>query len=65
MALINRTNDTVTVSRKDWDGLVKDVQELKEMVAGIASAMSSMAEASSMLSNSPIGKMLGNMFPDA
>ena len=64
MALINRTNDTVTVSRKDWDGLVKDVQELKEMVAGIASAMSSMAEASSMLSNSPIGKMLGNMFPD-
>lgn len=65
MALINRTNDTVTVSRKDFEGLQRDVQELKEMVAGIASAMSTMAEASSMLSNSPIGKMLGNMFPDA
>lgn len=65
MALINRTTDTVTIPRKEFEGLVKDVQELKEMVAGIASAMSTMAEASSMLSNSPIGKMLGNMFPDA
>lgn len=57
--------ETVTVSRKEWDALRKDVQEVKEMVAGMASAMSSMAEASAALSNSPMGKMLGNLFPDA
>jgi hypothetical protein len=55
--------ETVTVSRKEWDALRKDVQEVKEMVAGMASAMSSMAEASAALSNSPMGKMLGNLFP--
>ena len=57
--------ETVTVSRKEWDALRKDVQEVKEMVAGMASAMSSMAEASAALSNSPMGKMFGNLFPDA
>ncbi len=55
--------ETVTVSRKEWVALRKDVQEVKEMVAGMASAMSSMAEASAALSNSPMGKMLGNLFP--
>lgn len=55
--------ETVTVSRKEWEALRKDVQEVKEMVAGMASAMSSMAEASAALSNSPMGKMLGNLFP--
>jgi hypothetical protein len=55
--------ETVTVSRKEWDALRKDVQEVKELVAGMASAMSSMAEASAALSNSPMGKMLGNLFP--
>lgn len=55
--------ETVTVSRKEWDALRKDVQEVKEMVAGMASALSSMAEASAALSSSPMGKMLGNLFP--
>jgi len=55
--------DTVTVPRKEWEALRKDVQELKEMVAGMASAMSAVADGASALSNSPIGKMLGNMFP--
>ena len=57
--------ETVTVSRKEWDALRKDVQEIKEVVAGMASAMTSMAEASAALSQSPMGKMLGNLFPDA
>lgn len=64
MSLLNgKTSETVTVPRAEWESLRKDVQEIKELVSGIASAMSTMAEASSMLSNSPIGKMLGNMFP--
>jgi hypothetical protein len=63
MALFGKTDDPIVVERKDWDALVKDVQELKEMVAGMASAMSSIAEGASFLSNSPIGKMLGNMLP--
>lgn len=63
MALISRKSDPVMVDREDWEQLVKDVQEVKEMVAGMASAMSSIAEGASFLSNSPIGKMLGNMLP--
>jgi hypothetical protein len=63
MALLK--SESVTVPRKEWDALRKDVQELKEMVSGMAEAMSSVAEGAAALSNSPIGKMFGNMFPDA
>lgn len=61
MALLK--SETVAVPRKEWDQLRNDVQELKEMVSGMASAMQAMADASAALSNSPMGKMLGNMFP--
>ncbi len=62
MALLKSEN--VTIPRKEWEALRTDVQELKEMVAGMANAMSAVAEGASALSNSPIGKMLGNIFPD-
>lgn len=58
-------SETVTVPRKEWEALRKDVQELKEMVSGMASAMSAVADGASALSNSPLGKMLGNMFPES
>jgi hypothetical protein len=56
-------SDPVTVDREVWDALRKDVQELKEIVAGMASAMSAVADGASALSNSPMGKMLGQLFP--
>jgi hypothetical protein len=56
-------SDPVTVDREEWDALRKDVQELKEIVAGMASAMSAVADGASALSNSPMGKMLGQLFP--
>lgn len=56
--------EPVMVDREEWDALRKDVQELKEIVTGMAGAMSAVAEGASALSNSPIGKMLGNMFPE-
>lgn len=55
--------DPVMVDREEWDALRKDVQELKEIVSGMASAMSAVADGASMLSNSPMGKMLGQLFP--
>lgn len=63
MSLLKSEN--VTVPRKEWEALRKDVQELKEMVSGMASAMSAVADGASALSNSPLGKMLGNMFPES
>lgn len=62
MSLLKSEN--VVVPRKEWEALRKDVQELKEMVSGMASAMSAVADGASALSNSPLGKMLGNMFPE-
>ncbi len=56
-------SETVTVPRKDLEKLVQEVQELKEIVTGMASAMQAMADASAALSESPMGKMLGNLFP--
>lgn len=56
-------SDPVMVEREEWDALRKDVQELKEIVTGMASAMQAMADASAALSSSPMGKMLGNLFP--
>lgn len=55
--------DPVMVDREEWDALRKDVQELKEIVSGMASAMSAVADGASALSNSPMGKMLGQLFP--
>jgi hypothetical protein len=51
------------VTRKEWDQLIRDVQEIKENVNGMVSAMSAIADGASALSSSPLGKMLGNMFP--
>jgi hypothetical protein len=62
MALLRK--DPVMVDRAEWDALRKDVQELKEIVSGMAGAMSAVADGASALSNSPLGKMLGNMFPE-
>lgn len=56
-------SDPVMVDREEWDALRKDVQELKEIVSGMASAMSAVADGASALSNSPMGKMLGQLFP--
>lgn len=56
-------SDPVMVDREEWDALRKDVQELKEIVSGMAGAMSAVADGASMLSNSPMGKMLGQLFP--
>lgn len=51
------------VTRKEWDQLIRDVQEIKENVNGMVSAMSAIADGASAFTNSPMGKMLGNMFP--
>lgn len=56
-------SETVSVPRKEWEALRSDVQEMKELVSGMASAMQSMVDATTMLSDSPMGKMLANMFP--
>lgn len=56
-------SDPVMVDREEWEALRKDVQELKEIVSGMAQAMSAVADGASMLSNSPMGKMLGQLFP--
>lgn len=57
-------SDPVMVDREEWEALRKDVQELKEIVSGMAQAMSAVADGASMLSNSPMGKMLGQLFPE-
>lgn len=51
------------VTRKEWDQLIRDVQEIKENVNGMVSAMSAIADGASAFSSSPLAKMLGNMFP--
>ncbi len=58
-------SETVTIPRKEWDALRKDVQELKEMVSGMASAMSAVADGAAAFSSSPMGKMFGNLFPES
>lgn len=57
-------SEPVMVDREEWNQLRTDVQELKEICNGMAGALSAVADGASALSNSPIGKMLGNMFPE-
>jgi hypothetical protein len=56
---------TLTVPKEEWNRLRKDVQELKEICNGMAKALTAVADGASVLSNSPLGKMLGNMFPES